>query len=115
MPYSQFTTIGKVKEAFNLAVAAGIRFLPEIEPIAPATALQTLREINLPWAIAASRALDISHLRQHFQMFSPSPLSQSQISNLKSIGFPASPTAHSHKQHPYEQESPQALLNNAGE
>jgi len=67
MPCSQFTTIGKVKEAFNLAVVAGIRFLPEIEPIAPATALQTVLEINLPWAIAASRYLDISHLRQHFQ------------------------------------------------
>ena len=54
MPYSQFTTIGKVKEAFNLTAVEGIRFLPEIEPIAPTTALQTLLETNLPWAIATS-------------------------------------------------------------
>ncbi|MEG4984421.1 hypothetical protein QUB08_01375 [Microcoleus sp. BR0-C5] len=54
MSYSQFTTIGKVKEAFNLTVVEGIRFLPEIEPIAPATALQTMLETNLPWAIATS-------------------------------------------------------------
>jgi hypothetical protein len=54
MPYSQFTTIGKVKAAFNLTVMEGIRFLPEIEPIAPTTVLQTLLETNLPWAIATS-------------------------------------------------------------
>jgi len=54
MSYSQFTTIGKVKEAFNLTVVEGIRFLPEIEPIAPGTALQTMLETNLPWAIATS-------------------------------------------------------------
>lgn len=54
MPYSQFTTIGKVKAAFNLTVIEGIRFLPEIEPIAPTTVLQTLLETNLPWAIATS-------------------------------------------------------------
>lgn len=54
MPYSQFTTIGKVKVAFNLTVIEGIRFLPEIEPIAPTTVLQTLLETNLPWAIATS-------------------------------------------------------------
>lgn len=54
MPYSQFTTIGKVKEAFNLTVVEGMRFLPEIEPIAPTMALQTMLETNLPWAIATS-------------------------------------------------------------
>ncbi|WP_293349007.1 MULTISPECIES: hypothetical protein [unclassified Microcoleus] len=54
MPYSQFTTLGKVKEAFNLTVVEGIRFLPEIEPIAPTTVLQTMLETNLPWAIATS-------------------------------------------------------------
>ena len=54
MPYSQFTTIGKVKEAFNLTAVEGIRFLPEIEPIAPTTVLQTMLETNLPWAIATS-------------------------------------------------------------
>jgi hypothetical protein len=54
MFYNQFTTISKVKEAFNLTVVEGIRFLPDIEPIAPSTALQTMLETNLPWAIATS-------------------------------------------------------------
>ncbi|OCQ91425.1 hypothetical protein BCD67_23730 [Oscillatoriales cyanobacterium USR001] len=54
MPYSQFTTITKVKEAFNLNILEGIRFLPEIAPIEPSTVLKTLLETNIPWAIATS-------------------------------------------------------------
>jgi hypothetical protein len=54
MPYSQFTTITKVKEAFNLTTVEGIRFLPEIDPIQPSTVLKTLLETNIPWAIATS-------------------------------------------------------------
>jgi hypothetical protein len=54
MPYSQFTTITKVKEAFNLTTVEGIRFFPEIEPIQPSTVLKTLLETNIPWAIATS-------------------------------------------------------------
>jgi hypothetical protein len=54
MPYSQFTNITKVKEAFNLTIVEGVRFLPEIEPIQPSTVLKTLLETNIPWAIATS-------------------------------------------------------------
>lgn len=54
MPYSQFTTITQVKEAFNLTTVEGIRFLPEIEPIQPSTILKTLLETNIPWAVATS-------------------------------------------------------------
>lgn len=52
MPYSQFTTIAKVKEAFNLTTAEGIRFLPEIEPIQPSSTLIAVLEENLPLAVA---------------------------------------------------------------
>lgn len=52
MPYSQFTTITKVKEAFNLSTIEGIRFLPEIDPISPANTLQDYLEETLPIAIA---------------------------------------------------------------
>lgn len=52
MPYSQFTTITKVKENFNLNTAEGIRFLPEIEPIAPSHILAAVLEENLPLAVA---------------------------------------------------------------
>ncbi|HEY9610112.1 hypothetical protein [Allocoleopsis sp.] len=52
MPYSQFTTITKVKEAFNLSTIEGIRFLPEIAPILPSNTLQDYLEETLPIAIA---------------------------------------------------------------
>lgn len=52
MPYSQFTTITKVKEAFNLSTIEGIRFLPEISPISPSNTLQDYLEETLPIAIA---------------------------------------------------------------
>ncbi|MDJ1184195.1 hypothetical protein [Roseofilum casamattae] len=54
MSYSQFTTIAKVKEAFGLTTVEGVRFLPQIEPIAPSPILQGLLETNIPWAIATS-------------------------------------------------------------
>jgi hypothetical protein len=45
MPYSQFTTIRKVKEAFNLTTIAGDRFIPDISPVRPSEILAgTLRE-----------------------------------------------------------------------
>jgi hypothetical protein len=52
--YSQFNTITKVKEAFNLTSVEGIRFLPDIEPIQPSPVLKSLLETNIPWAIATS-------------------------------------------------------------
>lgn len=52
MPYSQFTTITKVKEAFNLTTVEGIRFLPEIAPIQPSHTLAATLEETLPLAVA---------------------------------------------------------------
>jgi hypothetical protein len=52
MPYSQFTTITKVKEAFNLSTIEGIRFLPEIAPISPSNTLRDYLEETIPIAIA---------------------------------------------------------------
>jgi len=54
MPYSQFTTIGKVKEAFNLTTAEGIHFLPDIEPIQPSPTLISFLEESLLLAASAS-------------------------------------------------------------
>lgn len=54
MPYSQFTTIGKVKEAFNLSTVEGLRFLPQIEPIQPSATLTAFLEESLPLAAAGS-------------------------------------------------------------
>jgi hypothetical protein len=45
MSYSQFTTIRKVKEAFNLTIREGKRFFPPLTPIAPSLHLaETLAE-----------------------------------------------------------------------
>jgi hypothetical protein len=52
MPYSQFTTITKVKEAFNLTTVEAIRFLPEIALIQPGVTLSATLEETLPLAVA---------------------------------------------------------------
>jgi hypothetical protein len=52
MPYSQFTTLAKAKEAFNLTTAEGIRFLPEIDPVQPSSILAAILDENLPLAVA---------------------------------------------------------------
>ena len=48
MPYTQFTTIAKAKQAFDLTVQEGSRFIPPLSPIAPSDILSgTLRD-SLP-------------------------------------------------------------------
>jgi hypothetical protein len=48
MPYSQFTTIGKVKIAFGLTVVEGDRFFPEISPLTPSSVLLGSLAESLP-------------------------------------------------------------------
>jgi hypothetical protein len=52
MSYSEFTTVGKVKQAFGLTTVEGVRFLPEIAPIAPSATLTDFLAESLPLAIA---------------------------------------------------------------
>lgn len=54
MPYSQFTTIGKVKQAFNLTTVEGVHFLPKIDPVQPSQTLTAFLEESLPLAASAS-------------------------------------------------------------
>jgi hypothetical protein len=54
MPYSQFTTIGKVKQAFGLTVVENIRFLPEVAPIPASPTLKDYLTESLPIAATAS-------------------------------------------------------------
>lgn len=54
MPYSSFTTIGKVKEAFNLSTVEVVSFLPKIDPISPSQTLTAFLEESLPLAASAS-------------------------------------------------------------
>lgn len=48
MPYSQFTTIRKAKEAFNLITVESDRFLPVLDPIAPSDILAGTLKETLP-------------------------------------------------------------------
>ncbi|WP_219904565.1 hypothetical protein [Stenomitos frigidus] len=48
MPYSQFTTIRKAKDAFNLTTVEGDRFIPTVEPIAPSELLAGTLKETLP-------------------------------------------------------------------
>ncbi|MDF5714610.1 MAG: hypothetical protein PUP93_12155 [Rhizonema sp. NSF051] len=52
MPYSEFTTITKAKEAFGLITVEGRRFVTEIELIKPSAQLVEYLEEVLPIAIA---------------------------------------------------------------
>ncbi len=54
MPYSQFTSIGKAKEAFGLKTLEGGRFLPPTESIVPSAALTAYLEESLPLVALAS-------------------------------------------------------------
>lgn len=54
MPYSQFTSIGKAKEAFGLKSLEGRGFLPPTEPIVPSAALTAYLEESLPMVALAS-------------------------------------------------------------
>lgn len=48
MPYSQFTTISKAKQAFNLTTVEGTRFFPELDPITPSAILTGYLQESLP-------------------------------------------------------------------
>ncbi len=48
MPYSQFTTIRKAKEAFNLTTIEGSRFIPSVEPVVPSDLLAGTLKETLP-------------------------------------------------------------------
>ncbi|MDJ1168965.1 hypothetical protein PMG71_05960 [Roseofilum sp. BLCC_M154] len=52
MPYSQFTTITKVKEAFSLTTVEGVRFFPDLPPIEPSQTLSETLSETLPLAVA---------------------------------------------------------------
>ncbi|MBN3876044.1 MULTISPECIES: hypothetical protein [unclassified Nostoc] len=54
MPYSQFTTISKVKEAFGLKTQEGGRFIPAIEPIEASATLTAYLEESLSLVSSAS-------------------------------------------------------------
>ena len=54
MPYSQFTSIGKVKEAFGLKTQEGGRFIPAIEKIEPSATLKAYLEESIPISSSAS-------------------------------------------------------------
>lgn len=51
MAYSDFS-ISRVKQEFGLVTIEGKRFLPDLEPIAPSSALQTFLEEGLPLVAA---------------------------------------------------------------
>ena len=54
MPYSQFTTITKVKEAFGITTVEGSRFFPDVEPVTPSNTLLDYLAESVPLAVAAS-------------------------------------------------------------
>jgi hypothetical protein len=54
MPYSQFTSIGKVKEAFGLKTQEGGRFIPANQTIEVSASLKAFLEESIPISSSAS-------------------------------------------------------------
>ena len=54
MPYSQFTSIGKVKEAFGLKTQEGGRFIPANQMIEVSASLKAFLEESIPISSSAS-------------------------------------------------------------
>lgn len=54
MPYSQFNTISKIKDAFGIKTVEGVGFLPKLEPITPSNTLIDYLNLSLPLAAAGS-------------------------------------------------------------
>jgi hypothetical protein len=50
--YSQFKTLGSVKEAFGITTKEGVRFLPQLSPLVPSQMLQDFLEYGMPIATA---------------------------------------------------------------
>jgi hypothetical protein len=53
MAYSDFKTIGSVKDAFGLTTIEDIQFLPQASPVSPSEILTTILAENLPLATAS--------------------------------------------------------------
>ncbi|MBO3459234.1 hypothetical protein G7B40_006940 [Aetokthonos hydrillicola Thurmond2011] len=57
MPYSQFTTITKAKDAFGLQTVEGVHFFPKIAPISPSETLLNYLAESLPIAASGSEKM----------------------------------------------------------
>ena len=58
IPYSQFTTISKVKTAFGLTVLEGDQFFPEIPPLTPSNILLGSLSESLPIVSTSGSEVD---------------------------------------------------------
>ncbi|MGK7901912.1 MAG: hypothetical protein AB4352_10945 [Hormoscilla sp.] len=81
MAYSEFTTIAKARETFNLMVEEKIHLFTEIEPIAPSDYLKITLDENLPLANAINTEKARSEL-----IITPVLLEVRRILNFQ-IGF----------------------------
>jgi hypothetical protein len=93
MPYSNFTSIGKVKQAFSLTTQEGIRFLPEINPITPSATLTAFLEESLPLAVATGSEKARSELIIAPVLLEVRKILQRQISLFSGEDFTVDPAA----------------------
>ncbi len=93
LPYSNFTSIGKVKQAFSLTIQEGIRFLPEINPITPSATLTAFLEESLPLAVATGSEKARSELIIAPVLLEVRKILQRQISLFSGEDFTVDPAA----------------------
>ena len=80
MPYSQFTSIGKVKQAFGITTVEGVRFFPQVEPIAPSATLANFLAESLPLAVATGSEKARSELILSYVLMEVRSILQRQLS-----------------------------------
>ncbi len=93
MSYSEFTTIGKVKQAFGLTTIEDRRFLPQVEPIAPSATLTDFLAESLPLAVATGSEKARSELIISPVLLEVRKILHRQISLFSGEEFTVDPTA----------------------
>lgn len=92
MSYSEFTTIGKVKQAFGLTTVEGVRFLPSIAPLNPSDTLTAFLAESLPLAVATGSEKARSELIISPVLLEVRKILKHQISLFSGEEFTVEPT-----------------------
>lgn len=96
MSYSDFTSVGKVKQAFNLKTIEDRSFLENITPIYPSNTLQEFLSESLPLAIATGSEKARSELIISPILVEVRKIFQHQISFFSGEAFNVDPEAGLH-------------------
>ncbi|HAX79685.1 MAG TPA: hypothetical protein DCY88_28590 [Cyanobacteria bacterium UBA11372] len=93
MPYSDFNSIRKVKQAFGLKTIEGVVFIPELNLISPSATLTAFLEESLPLAVATGSEKARSELIISPVLLEVRKILQRQVSLFSGEDFTVDPAA----------------------